>query len=88
MAWSENVGVKQGLANLSNYPPLKNLCQRGCGPVAENRQPGLPAGHNPVGVESPHCRYPGLSLRSNPGLCYTTALRLKARSSYVHDRLA
>ena len=29
MAGSENVGARQGPANLSDYPPLKNLCRQG-----------------------------------------------------------
>ena len=42
----------------------------------------------PLGLIALHRRYPGLSLRSNPGLRYTTALRLKPRTIYVHDHLA
>ena len=53
----------------------------------ENQSPAFPAGHNPVGVDGPFIAttqgYP-----FGPTLCYTTALRLKPRTIYVHDLLA
>ncbi len=52
----------------------------------KNSSPVIPTGHNPVGVEAPRRRHPGLSLRSNPGLGYTTALRLKPRTPEAMNR--
>jgi hypothetical protein len=86
--WGRKAGTIRDLLICQIICPLKISANGVAARWPENQSPAFPAGHNPVGVDGP-------SIAATQGcpfgptrLGYTTALRLKPHTIYLHGRLA
>ena len=82
----QKVGANLGVANLSNYLPLKNLCRRGAD-LKMTRYPGVSRTRPPANVCQPFGLIFGGGIKMRPSVMVAYAARPNPRVPAVEDAI-